>query len=138
MDFRISNTGLTKLLDSSLSLSSSSVKSNGTLDSSELWRRIRAAEESWADSGRSGGSSLVKELSELKRRVRPSETVGIVRVCNNGNGWLLEVPVCVVGNIIDIYYLHNGCYKTNHGHLNNHIQLLHRSKGIHSCVGKNF
>lgn len=79
MDFRISNTGLTRLLDSSLSLSSSSVKSNGTLDPSESWRRIRAAEESREESGRSGDSSSVMELSELKRRVWLSDTDGIVR-----------------------------------------------------------
>ena len=86
MDFRISNTGLTRLLDSSLSLSSSSVKSNGTLDPSESWRRISAAEESRSreDSGRSGDSSSVMELSELKRRVRLSDTAGIVKTVK---GW---------------------------------------------------
>ena len=106
MDFRISNTGLTRLLDSSLSLSSSSVKSNGTLDPSELWRRISAPEESREDSGRSGDSSSLMELSELKRRVWLSDTTGIVKTvkgwrdstCNNNNGQARHGMVCVVGN----------------------------------------
>ena len=63
MDFRISNTGLARLLNSSLSLSSSSVKSNGLLDSSESCRRMRAAEESNAE--RYGESSSLSELPAL-------------------------------------------------------------------------